>query len=356
MSKYGVTLTLALACIGLSVLGGCNRVSVQQRQYLSLLDAEKRSLEDIIYRQEAEYEGILKQLKKCRSERDAHKIGSGLNGDGSPDRKIPGVEIPGIEIPGIEIPGIEILGVEIPGETDGPALEQNPIPNVGPNFPAPPTNPGPLNSAPANPAPPANRGPLPSPLGPQTNIPIDKSISHIVINRLETRGIDVDRQSGDDGLRIVVEPRNKDEVFLPQFGRVSVVLLDPQESGDKARIARWDFDAASVRQSLRDSRTNKGIHLEMKWPGVPPNHSHLRLYVRLETETGERYNAEREIVVQLPHRSAQWTPRADQTRFADADANSPAPARTAGSPEFSPEQNPPRTSQRPTWSPERPVN
>jgi len=363
MSKYGVNLTVVLTCLSLSLLSGCRGASPQQQKYIAMLDAEKRSLEDIIYRQEAEYEMAIKQLKKCRTERDANKIDSGDNGMPAveipaveiPAVEIPGVDIPGVDIPGVDIPGVDIPGVESPGGTGIPNVQPNPIPNFNPA----PNNPAPNNPAPVNPLsndPAPNLGPLPAPVGPQTNIPVDSKVSHIVINRLQTRGIETDRLSGDDGLRVVVEPRNQDEVYLPQFGRMTVVVLDPQKSGAEARIARWDFDAASVRKSLMDSRTDKGIQLEMKWPNTPPSHSHLRLYVRLETETGERFEDDRELFIQLADRTTQWTPRVDDARYADSDADaaqSPR-VRTADSSEFPPTHASPRTSQRPAWSPDRP--
>ena len=149
-----------------------------------MLDAEKRSLEDIIYRQEAEYEMAIKQLKKCRTERDANKIDSGDNGMPAvempaveipaveiPAVEIPGVDIPGVDIPGVDIPGVDIPGVESPGGTGIPNVQPNPIPNFNPA----PNNPAPNNPAPVNPLsndPAPNLGPLPAPVGPQTNIPV----------------------------------------------------------------------------------------------------------------------------------------------------------------------------------------
>ena len=74
--------------------------------------------------------------------------------------------------------------------------------------------------------------------------PGDKKVTHLFLNPL-SGGADFDGQPGDDGLRVVIEPRNATDEFVPEAGALSVVLLDPERQGESARVARWDSDVAS---------------------------------------------------------------------------------------------------------------
>jgi hypothetical protein len=132
----------------------------------------------------------------------------------------------------------------------------------------------------------------------------------LFLNPLLTGGIDLDGQPGDDGLRVVVEPRNAAGQFVPEAGAVSVVVLDPDRQGEAARIARWDFDLSAARQMLAASSPSPGLTLEMPWPAAAPAATRLKLYVRYETADGRRLETDREIFVSPPGQAiGRWTPR-----------------------------------------------
>src|SRR5262249_1058093 len=103
----------------------------------------------------------------------------------------------------------------------------------------------------------------------KTAIP-DNHATYVTLNPLLTGGADLDGQPGDDGLCIVIEPRNAADQCISLAGAVSVVLLDPSRQGDTARIARWDFDAAAVQQALQRTQAARGIKLELPWPAAAP--------------------------------------------------------------------------------------
>ena len=79
-----------------------------------------------------------------------------------------------------------------------------------------------------------------------------------------------DSQPGDDGLTVVIEPRNAGEEFVPEAGDVSVVVLDPSKAGEAARVARWNFTATETRQKIAAGSAARGIRLQMPWPATPP--------------------------------------------------------------------------------------
>jgi len=141
----------------------------------------------------------------------------------------------------------------------------------------------------------------------QTN---DKKVTHLFLSPQQTRGADFDGQPGDDGLRILFEPRNAGEEFVSEAGTLSVVVLDSEREGDAARIARWDFDQSATRQMLAATSPERGIKLEVPWPAAAPTSNRLKLFVRYETADGRRLQADRDVFVTLPGQAiSRWTPR-----------------------------------------------
>jgi hypothetical protein len=156
--------------------------------------------------------------------------------------------------------------------------------------------------------------------------PTDTKITHVTLSPLFTGGADFDGHPGDEGLCIVVEPRNAGEELVAEAGPISIVVLDPAIEGDAARIARWDFDLSAARQKLANSGAATGIKLELPWPATPPEANRLHLFVRYETADGRKLQTDREIFLTPPGQiSNRWTPRTVQ-RQRPAAAVEPASA------------------------------
>ena len=78
---------------------------------------------------------------------------------------------------------------------------------------------------------------------------------------------------------------------------VSVVVIDSALEGNAARVARWDFTAAETAAMFRRSGASLAIHLTMAWPGDPPVHHKLHLFVRYVTADGRKLQADQPIEV-----------------------------------------------------------
>jgi hypothetical protein len=192
-------------------------------------------------------------------------------------------------------------------------------------------------------APQGRASPKPEAISPK---PADKKITHLFLNPLHTGGANFDGQPGDDGVRVVVEPRNAGDQFVAEAGPISVVVLDPTREGEAARVARWDFDQSAARQLLAASSPDRGIKLEMPWPASAPDVTRLKLFVRYETADGRRLQADREIFITPPGQAiSRWTPRsAERPALADATVPATEPVvKTASALE----------RERPEWSPNR---
>jgi hypothetical protein len=174
----------------------------------------------------------------------------------------------------------------------------------------------------------------------------------IVLNRGMTGGVSNAPGIGDQGILVVVEPRDRDGRNIDAPGEMSVVVVDPTLQGNAARVARWDFTPEETAAAFRRTGETQAIHLVGTWPNDPPVHNRLHLFVRYTTADGRKLQADQAIEVALAgdRRMVQEPPR--PARPANADSPEDAPRRAA---ERQPRRQPrpDDTASRPVWSPER---
>lgn len=128
----------------------------------------------------------------------------------------------------------------------------------------------------------------------------DRIVKSVTLNR-RTGGWNSDGKPGDEGISVVVEPRNARGEVVATAGKVSVVLIDPAAEGEAGRFARWDFtaDAAGAMFRAISSGGSGGMHFELNWPETPPVHAKLTLFVRFTTDDGQRFDVRKDLFVDL---------------------------------------------------------
>jgi len=128
----------------------------------------------------------------------------------------------------------------------------------------------------------------------------DRQVKSLTLNR-RTGGWNSDGKPGDEGISVVVEPRNARGEVVATAGTISVVLIDPALEGEAGRFARWDFTADAAGALFRSvaSGGSGGMHLELTWPETPPTHSKLALFIRYTTDDGQRFEVRKDIFVDL---------------------------------------------------------
>jgi hypothetical protein len=299
---------------------------------------------------------------------------------------------------GSTVPGVDL---SLDGAPSGNIPESGEAPDFvapAPARPVPPPveleEPGPLESVPARTGPGAARGldgwptdrtemeeaprwsPPPGAARPGTSSgsmpqPLDEGATHasaestqvarVLISRSLSGGFDADGRPGDEGVIVVLEPRDPQDRYVAAPANVSVVLLDPALD---TRVARWDFSAAETARMFYDSTFGRGLQLEMTWPDDPPENRELHVFVRYATADGRQLDVDQPIRVEPPGRSlAGWSAREPRsgnggTSHAGAPAPSSRHAPTPASPTTGPRHDdapsPSRTATRPAWSPDRP--
>jgi hypothetical protein len=257
--------------------------------------------------------------------------------DGSSDIGSPAIEIPGSgpatttsPRSTTQRPSLDLPARTAPADTP-PNIEVPPLLDI----PAP-AKPSELLPSPGG----ARETSQPLPANPTSSKPGDKKVTHLFLNPALTGAADFDGQAGDDGLRIVVEPRNAAEQVVAEAGSIAIVVLDPDQPAERARIARWDFDRSAVQQLLTDSPPHRGIKLEMPWPASAPAANRLKLYVRYETPDGHKVQGDRDLFVSHGDKGlSRWTPRSTDRSAqpsATGASNAEAPVRSASATDILP--------------------
>jgi len=169
----------------------------------------------------------------------------------------------------------------------------------------------------------------------------DYMVSRVTLNRLLTGGVNQDDRPGDEGVMVVIEPRNDANQIINVPGELAVVVVDPNIQKGDPRVARWDFSADESAAHFRKSLLAEGIHLELPWPGEIPKHERLHLHVRYVPAEGTEFRADQAIDVALPPPAQHWQ-AAPPEAIPDGESLSTPPALSVSEPETlpSPESEP----------------
>jgi hypothetical protein len=185
-------------------------------------------------------------------------------------------------------------------------------------------------------------------------------ITEITLNKMLTGGMNRDHRNGDEGILVVVEPRNPKNQIVPALGEISIVILDPALEGEAARIARWDITPQELEHSFRGRRLGRGLQLALPWPGDPPQHTDLHLFVRFVADDGRKLIADRELKIEPPGGGADggWVPVTQSDVAVDRPAPSegelqvvPSEVARSAAPKMLPVPAPERTAGTPTLAP-----
>lgn len=291
---------------------GCQQ-SPYIHAHLESINAEKRALEDQLYDLEYDYQQACRELAALRQQSGQGSSSSNAppsvtpsrSRSSSPSRSKSSEVIP----PMVDEGTLVEPRIELPPATDSPDSRMKPETLPGTPPPIPPSL-DPRNST--KPRGPNSASPASATAGTRSLEPADPRVTHIFLNPLLTGGRDFDRHPGDDGIIVVVEPRNRDDAFVPLAGPITVVALDPTKGAEESRIVeRWEIQANEVQKSLRNSATMRGIELRLPWSSAAPQTNRLQLHVRYITVDNRDLRSDRPLFLNLPGQfTQQWTPRA----------------------------------------------
>jgi hypothetical protein len=291
MRRISKSVVLTALCVAWLSAAGCRSDANRE-----LLERELRDQEDQIYALQDQCTRLHAQLEACQRENAAFKGGS-----------VPAV------------PSAPGAGRETtPPSVAPPPPADIPIPKIDLGTPESPPPPPPTKRPDNGSTPQARRGSArPASVNSEPAGPIER----LAINRLMTGGHSFSGKAGDDGMLIVVSPRDGSERATQAPGDISIVVIDPELPESAARVARWDFSAPEAAAHYHQGPLVDAFHFELLWPKRPPEHSELKLFVRLTTADGRQFEDSQSIHVRLPGspdgREA-WTTPGPRERWAPA--------------------------------------
>jgi len=275
-----------VSLLGLTVaFAGCQG-NAKAYRYIETMNAERRALEDRVYALEYDLESMDAELD------DALADNEDLRRELGQDKKKPVRRTP-----------------ERPSSSPDSRRE----PKIDAELTPPQIDSGAAMEGDESTNPPANL--LPKPKDEPKIIPTaatlatnDRQVVRIAIDPARSGGADFDGRRGDDGVTVVIQPKNSAGQIVLDPANVSIAVLDPNRVAEEARVARWDLDAKQVAKLAEDPATNRGLKLHFAWPDQPPSVSLLRLYVRYTTADGEHFDTEQEIHLELPEGARSGRP------------------------------------------------
>lgn len=138
------------------------------------------------------------------------------------------------------------------------------------------------------------------------------AVSAIAIDKTQTRGEDLDGKPGDEGVLVVLQPRDSTGKYVTQVGSVVIELIDSPtvtKSDTNAQVAEWKFTQEEVRRAMRNSTLGRGAYLQVDWDEHIPANSKLLIIAHWTTPSGEELSAQQVVKVNLARGARAWDPR-----------------------------------------------
>lgn len=122
-------------------------------------------------------------------------------------------------------------------------------------------------------------------------------VREVVLGR-GTGGVDDDGRPGDEGLLVVVVPRDEDGTPVKVPGYLQVAAWEIAPTGVKTPIGYWTIPPDRLRPTWRNGLVSTGFFVPLSWQTYPGSEK-VRVAVRLTTPDGQVFEADRDIRVRL---------------------------------------------------------
>lgn len=131
-------------------------------------------------------------------------------------------------------------------------------------------------------------------------------IKEVVLGR-QTSGYDEDDCPGDEGLQVVVEPRDADGHSLKAPGALQVTALEIQPQGIKTTLSTWDVPPEQLRRTWKSGLLSTGYYVHLAWKSWP-SVTKLRVVARFVLADGRVFEADKDVTIRpTKNRKAETT-------------------------------------------------
>lgn len=138
----------------------------------------------------------------------------------------------------------------------------------------------------------------------------DTRVVELAFHPSLSRAINMDDRPDDDGLYLVLQPKNERGQMVPVAADLTIFVLDPAREGDAAKIGRWEYKAADVQSKLQPIGSEQGIHFRLPWNGPDPAADRIIVFALYKFDNGRQVMGEKEIFISSDgsHKTV-WTAR-----------------------------------------------
>jgi hypothetical protein len=143
------------------------------------------------------------------------------------------------------------------------------------------------------------------------NAPTYVPVKEITLAR-GTGGVFGESATGDDGLMVVVVPRDEDGAAVKVPARLEIAAWEITSAGLKNPIGNWSVPAEKVRPTWRSGFISTGYFVVVPWQSHPST-DRIRVAIRLTTLDGRAFETDKDIYVKLGAGSRVSPPAVQQT-------------------------------------------
>jgi hypothetical protein len=115
-----------------------------------------------------------------------------------------------------------------------------------------------------------------------------------------TGGVDEDGHPGDEGLLVVISPKDEDGSAVKVPARALVAAWEITPAGLKNPIGSWNVPADKLRSTWKSGLISTGYFVALPWQTLPST-DRVRVAVRLVTTDGRAFEADRDVNVRPPY-------------------------------------------------------
>ncbi len=139
----------------------------------------------------------------------------------------------------------------------------------------------------------------------------DRRVVEVAFHPILSRSVNFDDDDYDDGLFLVLQPRNQQGQFVPTAAALVVEVVDAGRDGDQSKIGLWRYSASEVAGKMQPIGSQQGIHLTLPWNGPNPKADRVMVKVTYSFENGRQVVANKMFYVSgTGALKTVWAPRA----------------------------------------------
>jgi hypothetical protein len=142
----------------------------------------------------------------------------------------------------------------------------------------------------------ALRSPVAAKLSPE-QAALAYTLQEVTLGRL-TGGYTDEKCPGDQGLQVLLEPRDPDNHIIKAPGSLHVEALEISSEGLKLPLSAWDVSADSLRRTWKSGFFITGYYVLLPWKDVP-QFSKLRVVARFTLPDQRAFEADKDVTIRV---------------------------------------------------------